>query len=623
MSLFTKTANDTFSPYDIAGAPRQVENRDAQVWGTEVERLLNSFVAGGGTIFPDKASADLSLNYPANQMAWVMGDAVVANNGVYRKLGASGAGSWQRLGDLPYSYIPATDVGAGTPNALQAATGIPVSASALIRMNVFEANTASPVTVSFNGGAALTVKTNSGNDIAAGGLVAGMIVLGSISGSTFRLISDQLSNAVVAAAEAAQAAAELAKNQAITAASSVQSEQASRAWAAANYHPTVAPDFIRTAGFAAVGDGGGALYAKVASEPSIPSSCKFSITLSGGVTAWYKLAENEVYVEMCGAKGDSPGNGTGTDDRQAFQDALDFSLRVYIGGAKTYRIHGSLEIRRFQQLIGLGSRSATEYWVDTGQTAATRLHFTGSGQACFVNKNTALMLSHGQMKGFVFRADGAYTYMIYFRQMLDFRLEDLGMQTDSLTMHGIRSQKITPTDASWVNSMTNVFVRLPDASDGRPINVDWSDSTIETCHFTGGIGANDGGFGVRWINNQFERSKYVGLTVSKSGNIGAKNTLIEGNSFDANKTHGILLDATGDTSGAYKFATIVVGNNFRTEDPNTGVAGSASIAFINPSANNYKVGPLANNVELSTGVAGYAQSGPWTIPASGVMNIHS
>ncbi|OMQ44919.1 hypothetical protein [Ensifer sp. 1H6] len=623
MSLFTKTANDTFAPHDVAGNARQVENHDAQVWGTEVERLILAFQAGGGIIFPDKATMDATLTYAANQQAWVMGDATVGNNGVYRKVGASGTGSWQRLGDLPYSFIPATDVGAGTPNAIQATTGVPVNASALIRMNVIEANTASPVTVSFNGGAALTVKTNSGNDVAAGGLVAGMIVLGSISGSTFRLISDQVSSAVVAAAEAAQAAAELAKNQAITAASSVQSEQPSRAWAAANYHPAVAPDFIRTAGFAAAADGGGALYAKVASEPSIPSSCKFSITLSGGATIWYKLAELEVYVEMCGAKGDSPGNGTGTDDRQAFQDALDFSLRVYMGAAKTYRIHGLLEVRRFQQLIGLGGRSATDYWVDIGQTGATRLHFTGSGQACFVNKNTALMLSHGQMKGFVFRADGSYSYMIYFRQMLDFRLEDLGMQTDSLTMHGIRSQKITSTDPSWVNSMKNVFVRLPDASDGRPINVDWSDSTVDTCHFTGGIGSNDGGFGVRWINSQFERSKYVGLTVTKTGNIGAKNSVIEANSFDANKTHGILLDATGDTSGAYKFATIITGNNFRTEDPNTGVAGSASIAFINPSANNYKVGPLANNVELSSGVTGYAQSGPWTIPASGVMNIHS
>ncbi|QPB18742.1 hypothetical protein [Rhizobium sp. 007] len=93
---------------------------------------------------------------------------------------------------------------------LQATSSIPVSGSTLVWMNIFEANTASPVTVSFNGGSTLTIKTNSGNDIAAGGLVAGMTVAGIVSGSTFRLLSDQVSAAVVAAAEAAQAAAEAA-----------------------------------------------------------------------------------------------------------------------------------------------------------------------------------------------------------------------------------------------------------------------------------------------------------------------------------------------------------------------------------------------------------------------------
>ncbi|WP_457661246.1 hypothetical protein [Sinorhizobium medicae] len=74
-------------------------------------------------------------------------------------------------------------------------------------MNVFEANTASPVTVSFNGGSALTIKTNGGNDVAVGGLTAGMIVMGIVSGTTFRLVSDQASAVLVAQAEAAAAAA--------------------------------------------------------------------------------------------------------------------------------------------------------------------------------------------------------------------------------------------------------------------------------------------------------------------------------------------------------------------------------------------------------------------------------
>ncbi|MDE3797589.1 hypothetical protein I7G59_09645 [Sinorhizobium meliloti] len=210
MSLFTKTAEDTFAPYDSAGNPREIIPQEAQVWGAEVERALLSFQAGGGIIFETKTEMDTTLTYAANQMAWVIGDPTVANNGIYRKTGASGIGSWVRLGDLPYSFIKATDVGAGTPNAIHAATSIPVSGSALIWMNVFEANTASPVTVSFNGGAALPIKTNSGNDVTAGGLTAGMIVMGIVSGSTFRLVSDQVSAAIIAQAEAAAAAAEAA-----------------------------------------------------------------------------------------------------------------------------------------------------------------------------------------------------------------------------------------------------------------------------------------------------------------------------------------------------------------------------------------------------------------------------
>lgn len=113
--------------------------------------------------------------------------------------------------ELPNLLIRATDAGSGTPNAIQATTNLPVppgDAASLIALNIFETNTGSPVTVSLNGGSALTIKTNSGNDVVAGGLVEGMICLGMKFGSTFRLLSDQVSAAIVAAAEAAAAEAE-------------------------------------------------------------------------------------------------------------------------------------------------------------------------------------------------------------------------------------------------------------------------------------------------------------------------------------------------------------------------------------------------------------------------------
>jgi hypothetical protein len=202
-------------------------------------------------------------------MAWVIGDATAANNGVYGKVGAPGTGSWTRRADLPYSFIVATDAGAGTPNAIQATTSIPVSASALVILNIFEANGPGATTVQFNGvGTVYTIKTNSGNDPASGGLVAGMRVLGVISGSTFRLVSDQASAAVVADAEAAAAAAQAAAAAATGAMSAALNPVFDTVALASAYSPTVAPTFIRTNGNHALADGGGALYKKVASQPT-------------------------------------------------------------------------------------------------------------------------------------------------------------------------------------------------------------------------------------------------------------------------------------------------------------------------------------------------------------------
>ncbi|MBC7148077.1 MAG: hypothetical protein H5U22_01755 [Rhizobium sp.] len=201
--------------YNTDGVPSsgdyQVEKSAERTWGTAVETAIDAYSSGAGSIAKaTRALLYADLAHAADVMAWVYADSTVGYNGIYRKSGGTGTGSWSRVLDLPYDVIIATDAGAGTANAIVATSSIPVSESALILLNVFEANTASPVTVAFNGGSALTIKTASGNNVASGGLVAGAAVLGRISGSTFRMISDQTSAAIQAAAEAAQAAAELA-----------------------------------------------------------------------------------------------------------------------------------------------------------------------------------------------------------------------------------------------------------------------------------------------------------------------------------------------------------------------------------------------------------------------------
>jgi hypothetical protein len=194
--------------------PYEPDKRLIREWGAWVEGSITAFLASGGKVYATRAALYADLSQSANTMAWVLSDPTAAFNGIYRKNGAANSGSWTRLGDLPYSFIVATDAGAGTPNAILTTTSIPVSQSALIILSVFEANDGSPVTVTFNAGSPLTIKTNSGNDVSPGGLVAGMQLLGVISGSTFRLVSDQVSSAIIAAAEDAATRAETAAAQA-------------------------------------------------------------------------------------------------------------------------------------------------------------------------------------------------------------------------------------------------------------------------------------------------------------------------------------------------------------------------------------------------------------------------
>jgi hypothetical protein len=186
------------------------QKSDVRQWGAWLESFVTAIGASGSSVYLTRTELFADLSKPAKEGAWVIQDPTTAYNGIYRKNGSSGTGSWTRVGDLPYSFINAVDAGAGTPDAIQATTAIPISASSLVILTVFENSVGSPVTVSFNGGSALTIKTNSGNDIAAGGLVAGMQLLGVVSGLTFRLASDQASAAVLAQAEDAQTAAEAA-----------------------------------------------------------------------------------------------------------------------------------------------------------------------------------------------------------------------------------------------------------------------------------------------------------------------------------------------------------------------------------------------------------------------------
>ncbi|WP_075657653.1 hypothetical protein [Pseudochrobactrum sp. B5] len=87
--------------------------------------------------------------------------------------------------------------------------------------------------------------------------------------------------------------------------------------------------YLRTAGYYAPGDGGGALYKRVLSEPSHAGK------VQSADGAWWELAESVVRPEMFGAKGDGE-----TDDTASIQYALSSGKEVEF--SQDYLISGEI-----------------------------------------------------------------------------------------------------------------------------------------------------------------------------------------------------------------------------------------------------------------------------------------
>lgn len=122
-----------------------------------------------------------------------------------------------------------------------------------------------------------------------------------------------------------------------------------------------APDYIRTAGYSAAGDGGGALYKKVASEPS--HAGKFSITLSDGSTVvWYELADDQVSVNALGA---FAGSTVDTEMTNAIAAAAGTGKPLYIPGG-TYSFLSEVDFSDLDNVI-LGGKVVFDF---TSATAA-------------------------------------------------------------------------------------------------------------------------------------------------------------------------------------------------------------------------------------------------------------
>lgn len=330
------TAAYVYRDFEADGIPssgkHDPKKSDIRALLNQYETIISAFTSNGGLIYSSRASLYADLGHSANSMAWVIGDALAANNGIYGKVGSTGFGSWTRRSDLPFSFIVASNTGAGTPNAIAATTAVPVSASALIILNVTDTNTG-PVTVSYNDGDPLSIKTNSGNDILPGGLISGMVLLGLISGGDFRLVNDQVSSAIVAAAESAADKAEEARDAAMAAANAGFVFDTEAAFLSADI-PAIL-QFVQVAGYYVAGDGGGHIKRRI-TAPVIPKPWH-SQSADGG---WWEVAIGQsASPEMFGSRGNANFFNTAdlkwyansglteeaTNDSPAIQAALDWA----------------------------------------------------------------------------------------------------------------------------------------------------------------------------------------------------------------------------------------------------------------------------------------------------------
>lgn len=86
--------------YTIFANLNSVNITDIERWMAEMEKLISAAIAGG-LIYSNLTELNADLAHGPNTWAYVANDPTGANNGFYKKIGASGSGSWVKVTDFP------------------------------------------------------------------------------------------------------------------------------------------------------------------------------------------------------------------------------------------------------------------------------------------------------------------------------------------------------------------------------------------------------------------------------------------------------------------------------------------------------------------------------------------
>lgn len=100
MALIRDTANDAYSDGATSNPDTPFKDKIRRLFGL-VEDTINGLPQGYNVSYETRAELYGDLNWPAGAIGRVFGDSNTAYRGVYLKIGASGSGSWTRIGPLP------------------------------------------------------------------------------------------------------------------------------------------------------------------------------------------------------------------------------------------------------------------------------------------------------------------------------------------------------------------------------------------------------------------------------------------------------------------------------------------------------------------------------------------
>jgi hypothetical protein len=202
-----------------------VSKDDTRVWGTGIETMLAASGGAAGLAYATLAALNADLAHGANATALVYADATAPNNGFYVKAGASGVGSWSRIGDLPNSIVRLTVTG-GTGNAI--VTTSPetplVPGNKLYLMTATASNSAGAVTIANNGAAAAPLKDMFGDNPGAGLLANGLQALLTWSVDHFVMLSPVDASGILASAQSAATASATSATNAASSASALANQ---------------------------------------------------------------------------------------------------------------------------------------------------------------------------------------------------------------------------------------------------------------------------------------------------------------------------------------------------------------------------------------------------------------